>query len=165
MTVSFAQPKLEMTPKGFAPLEVDMPNRSTTKLLESSKDWASYFNTNNSDVFNVTENSLTIESLYENAYYYWNIGVKYKFDIKYNLQIVFKENQKKYTLIFTVKQIYTDNVPMKSTIVSFYTPEGKLKEDFQDIKPSLEHTVNKIIKSYINFIAKGTSTSLNLQQK
>jgi hypothetical protein len=153
MTISLAQTKLEMTPKGFAPLEIETPNRPIHKLLEQSKEWAPYYNKDGSDVFDVTENSLTIEARYENAYYYWNIAVKYNFDIKYSLKIVFREDQK-YTLTFIVKEIYTDRVPLKTTVADFFTPEGKLKDDYKDVKPSLERTANKIAKSYINFIAQ-----------
>jgi hypothetical protein len=153
IVVSSAQTKLELTPKGFAPLEIEMPNQPINKLIEQSKEWARSYNEKGSDVFDVTENSLTIEARYENAYYYWNLAVKYNFDIKYSLKIVFGENQK-YTLTFTVKEIYTDRVLMKTTVVDFFTSEGKLKEDFKDAKPSLENTINRIIKSYINFIAQ-----------
>ena len=153
MTVSLAQPKLEMTPKGFLPLEIEMPKRSIEKLIELSKSWAPYYNENGADVFDVTENSLTIDARYENAYYYWNLGVKYNFEIKYSLKIVFGQNQK-YTLTFIVKEIYTENVPLKTTISDFYTPDGKLKEDFEQVKPSLEKTANRILKSYTNFIAQ-----------
>jgi len=153
IAISSAQTKLEMTPKGFAPIEIQIPNRPNNKLIEQSKAWASYYNVKAYDVFDVTENSITIEALNENACYYWNLGVKYNYDIKYILKIVFGENQK-YTLTFTVKEIYTDAVPLKSTIADFFTAEGKLKEDFTDVKPSLERTVNEIVKSYTRFIAQ-----------
>jgi hypothetical protein len=153
IAVSAAQTKLELTPKGFVPLEIETPNRPINKLLERSKDWASYFNENGSDVYDVTENSLTIDAPYENAYHYWNLAVRYNFDIKYSLKIVFGENQK-YTLTFTVKEIYIDKVPMKTTVTNFFTSEGKLKDDFKDAKPSLENTVNKIVNSYIIFLAQ-----------
>jgi len=151
--ISSAQPKLEMTPQGFKPVEMDTPNKSLHKLLQLSKTWAANYNKKGYDVFDVTENSLTIEALSENAYYYWNLGVKYSYDIKYTLKIVFEENQK-YTLTFTVKEIHTNAVQAKTTIADFFTPEGNLKEDFKDVQPSLENTVNQIVKSYTNFIAQ-----------
>ena len=153
IVVSSAQTKLELTPKGFVPLEIEMPNRPLNKLIEQSKDWAYYYNEKGCDVFDVTTNSLTVDAPYENAYYYYNVGVRYDFDIKYSLKIVFGENQK-YTLTFLVKEIYMDKVQLKTTVTDFFTSEGKLKDDFRDAKPSLEITANKIIKSYINFIAQ-----------
>jgi len=153
IVVSTAQTKLELTPKGFVPLEIEMPNRPINKSIERSKDWAYYYNTDGVDVFDVTANSLTIDAPYENAYYCYNLGVKYNYDIKYSLKIVFGENQK-YTLTFTVKEISIDNVPIKTTATDFFSSEGKLKDAFKDAKPSLENTVNKIIKSYIIFLAQ-----------
>ena len=152
IVVSSAQTKLELTPKGFAPLEIETPNQPINKLIEQSKVWAPHYNINGADVFDVTANSLTIEARYENAYYNYNLAVKYNFDIKYSLKVVFGEDQK-YTLTFIVKEIYIDNVPIKTTVANFFTSEGKLKDDFKDAKPSLEITVNKIINSYINFLA------------
>lgn len=151
IVASSAQVKLEMTPKGFLPLEMDMPNQPIHQLIEQSKEWARYYNQKGADVFDVTENSLTIEARYENAYYYWNLAVKYNFDIKYSLKIVFGENQK-YTLTLIVKEIYTDKVLLKTTVADFFTSEGKLKEDFKDVKTSLEKTANRIVNSYITFI-------------
>lgn len=151
--ISLAQPKLEMTPQGFQTIELETPNKSVNKLLQLSKAWAAYYNKKGYDVFDVTENSLTIEAPSESAYYYWNLGVKYSYDIKYTLKIVFEEDQK-YTLTFAVKEIHANDVQAKTTVADFFTPEGNIKEDFKDVKPSLESTVNKIVKSYTNFIAQ-----------
>jgi len=153
ISFNWAQPKLEMTPKGFAPLEIEMPNQPVSELIKMSRDWAYDYNPNGYDIFDVTENSFSIQALRENAYYNWNLAVKYNYDIKYILKIVFKENHK-YTLTFIVKDIYTDDVPLKSTIADFFTSSGELKESYKDVKPSLENTVNKIVKSYINYIAQ-----------
>lgn len=151
--MSTAQTKLELTPKGFEPIKIEMPNKLMSELINQSKEWAPYYNINGFDVFDVTQNSLSIEALNVNAYSNYNIGVRYWYDIKYNLKIVFDED-KKYTLTFTVKEIYTDKVPLKSKLTDFFTSGGKLKEDYKEIKPSLENTVNKIVNSYINFIAR-----------
>lgn len=151
IAVSTAQTKLELTPKGFLPLEIGTPNLPINKLIERSKDWAYYYNPKGVDVYAVTENSLTIEAPYESAYQYWNLAVRYDYDIKYNLKIAFGENQK-LTLTFVVKEISINNVPIKTTVTDFFTSEGKLKDSFKDAKPSLENTVNKIVRSYINFL-------------
>ena len=149
----WSQPKLEMTPTGFAPIELQTPNLTTEKLIEKSRAWAAYYNKNGFDVFNVTENSLAISALNENAYFYRNIGVPYYYNIRYNMTIVFKDNNT-YTLSFEVKEIYAKEVLVKTTIADFFTPDGKLKEDFKEVKPSLEKTVNRIVKSYTRYLAR-----------
>lgn len=148
-----AQAKLELTPEGFSPLEIKTPNQPVEQLLQASKSWADFYNKKGADVFDVTENSLTIEARVENAYHYYNVGVKYNCDIVYSLKIAFAEN-KIYSLKFLVKEIYAKNVLLKTTTADFFTPVGKVKDDFRDAKPSLESTVNKIVNSYIKFIAQ-----------
>ncbi len=151
VTSAFAQTKPELTPQGFLPLELKTPNRPIDQLVVLSKSWAPYYNKNGYDVSEVTENSLTIEARVENAFYSYNVGVKYNYDIRYSLKILFMENQK-YTLSISVKEIYAENVLTKTTLADFFTAEGKLKDDFRDAKPSLENTINKILNSYVNFI-------------
>ena len=65
MVVSSAQTKVEMTPQGFPTIEIEMPNQPIPKLIEQSKEWPPYFTKNVFDIFDLTENSLTIEALYE----------------------------------------------------------------------------------------------------
>lgn len=153
ITITSAQTKLELTPQGFQSLEMKTPNLPQDQLIQVSKAWAPYYNKNGYDVSEVTENSLLIDARVENAYYYYNVGVKYNCDIKYSLKIVFSED-KKYTLTITVKELYGENALLKTTVADFFTPEGKLKDDFRDAKPSLEKTVNSIVRSFTNFISR-----------
>jgi hypothetical protein len=152
-TSAFAQSKLELTPQGFLPLEIKTPNQTNDKLLQVSKSWATYYNKKGEDVFDVTENSLTIEARVENAFYYYNFGVKHNHDVVYKLKVVFEEN-KKYKLSISVKEIYAENQLLKTTTANFFSTDGKLKDDFKDAKLSLENTVNRIANSYIKFIAQ-----------
>ena len=135
------------------PLELKTPDRPLDQLFQASKSWAPYYNKKGYDVFDVTENSLKIEARVANAFYSYNVGVKYNHDIVYTLKIEFEQN-KKYTLSISVKEIYAENVLLKTTIADFFTDEGKLKDDFRDAKPSLENTINNIVKSYTNFIVQ-----------
>ncbi len=150
VTVS-AQPVVELTPQGFEPVAIKTPDSPLDQLMELSKSWASHYNKKGYDIVEVTENSLTIEALNQNAFYYYNVGVKYNHDIRYTLKIVFGENRQ-YSLAFRVKDIYAENVLLKTTVTDFFTPDGKLKDDFRDAKPSLEKTVNDIVRSFAVFI-------------
>jgi len=149
--VALAQPKLEMTAKGFPPIELPLPNKPNEKLIESSKAWAATYNKRGYDVYDVTANSLKIDGIKKNAYIYRNLGETFTYNIKYTLEIYFNSD-KTYTLAFSVKQIYLKEAPVQTTIADFFMPDGNLKEDFTDVKPSLEDTANKIATSYSNFI-------------
>jgi len=147
-----AQTKLVLTPKGFGTVELKTPNKPLDDLIDASKAWVPFFNRGSYDITEVTQNSMTIDALYENAYYYYNVGVKYNNDIRYSLKVAFLPDHT-YTLTLSVKEIYTKNVLLKTTVSDFFTQDGKVKDDFRDAKSSIESTVNRIIKSYSGFIA------------
>jgi len=148
-----AQNNLELTPQGFASLEIQTPNKPLNQLIEASKFWAPYFNKKGYDLSELTENSLTIDAKILNAYHTYNVGVKYNYDIAYTLKIVFESN-KTYRLKISIKEIYTESIAVKTTIGDFFSTDGKVKNDFKDAKPSLENSINKVLKSYSSFIAQ-----------
>jgi len=152
ISMTSAQSIFEMTPKGFAPVEFPKTEKPAEKLIEAAKNWAATYNKHEYDVYDVTANSLKIDGLKKNAYFYRNLGETFTYNITYTLEVYFNSD-KTYTLAFSVKQIYLKNAPVKTTIADFYMPDGKLKEDFVDVKPSLEDTANKIAKSFTNFIS------------
>lgn len=145
--------KFELTPQGFPNQQLTTPNKLLEKLIESSKSWAYYYNKQGHDVLNLTDNSLTIEAKKESAFHNYNVGARYNYDMVYALKIYFKEDNN-YTLDLSIKELYSDNVLLKMTTADFFTPEGKVKEDYLEAKNSLEDTVAKIIKSYANYISK-----------
>jgi hypothetical protein len=152
VAVSLAQPKLELTPNGFPPIEIPKPNKTPEKLIEASKGWADYYNKKEHDVYDVTENSFSIDAMKENAFFYRNLGETFQFRIKYTLKVEFLE--KALRLSFIVKEIYTKQTLTKTTVSDFFTPDGKLKDDYEEAKPSLERTANDIAKSYADFISR-----------
>lgn len=151
ITFATAQQKPELTPQGFAPIEFKAPNKPQQKLIEAAKSWAAYYNKKGYDVYDVTENSLSIDALKEYAYFYRSLGERYDYNIVYTLKVVFRED-KTYALTFLVKEIYAKQSLTKTTVADFFTPDGKLKEDFEEAKPSLENTAEKIVNSFSRFI-------------
>ena len=153
VAITSAQIKLELTPQGFTPIEIELHKKSFDKITEVSKSWATYYNKRGADVYDVNQNSLSIGALNEYAYYYWNLGEKYNYNIKYIMTLKFKENNK-YTLAFKVNEILSDHVLTKTTTADFFTAEGNVKQEYEESKTSLENTVNKIVNSYVDYIAK-----------
>jgi hypothetical protein len=153
ISICKAQPKTEMTPQGFPAVELPTPNKPHEKLIELTKAWASYYNQDGYDVFDVTDNSATVGALKINACFHRSLGVLYDYNIRYTLKIVFSK-EKTYTLKFSANEFYADDILTKTNIPDFFTTDGKIKEDFEEVKPSLERTANKIIESYSNFIAR-----------
>ena len=140
-----------MTPQGFAPVTLETPRKTNEKLMEAARAWAPFYNKKNYDIYDVTENSLSIDGWKENAYFYRHLGERYDYNIKYTLKVVFNTD-KTYTITFFLKEVYAKEVLVKTQVADFFTADGKLKEDFEEVKPSLENTVEKILKSFSGFI-------------
>ncbi|OYU80570.1 MAG: hypothetical protein CFE23_08805 [Flavobacterium sp. BFFFF1] len=152
-TLLFAQPKMELTASGFSSMEFPMPDVPLENLIETAKGWASNYNRNGYDVYDEKPNMLKIDAVKENGFYYMNRGQKFVFKIKYTLAIVFEA--KVYKLSFAVKEIYgKDDTAVKSGISGYFTNEGQLKEGFDDVKPSLEYTAERIVGSFVEAINK-----------
>ena len=152
---AFAQERATLTPGGFQTITFDRPARTQEKLIENAKAWAGYYNRRNEypyDVYDVTANSLSIDAYNENAFFYRNRGEVHRHRIRYTLHVDIQE--KTYTVSFAVKEIYSNNTLTELTVADFFAPDGRLKEDYEEVRPSLEKTANEAIYSFANYMAR-----------
>lgn len=148
-----AQLQMDLSPSGFAPVEAAMPNAPMNNLIETAKGWAYNYNKKGADVYEITANSLKIDAVKDNAFYYVNRGQKYVFGIKYMLIVTFGEAR--YKVSFVVKEIYAkDQKPMQSKLSDYFTSEGKVKEDYTEMLPSLEYTAEQIVGSFLETMGR-----------
>jgi len=160
VTLASAQPpRLELEPRGFAPVDVQIPATSNEKLIEVTKAWANEYNNRRStgnrrrgyDVTDETTNALTIHAYKRNAFFYRERGMAFNHSIDYSLRLNFYETY--YTIQFTVESIYIDNDKLiESDIQDYFTSDGKLKEGYDELETSLEDNVNEIVESHYNFV-------------
>ena len=142
---TFAQ-QFELTPQGFDAVEIPRPNRTNEKLIEITKDWAAYYYKQGCDVYNVTANSLDIDTFKDNAFFYHNLGELFSHRVKYTMRINFAEDVCR--IRFIVKEIYVKKTLIKMTPADFFTPDGELKDDMDEAKKSLEKTANNALTSF-----------------
>jgi len=145
----FAQ-QLTLTATGFEPVSFPRPVMTDDKIVEAVKSWADAYNKREHDVFNVTSNSLEVDAMKDNAFFYHNLGELYSYNIKYNLKISF--DAKQVWVAFGVKEIYTKQTLLKTTVADFFDPDGRLKEDFDEVKPSLEETADKVVSALAKYL-------------
>ena len=147
-------PRMELTPTGFGSVTVTIPDTPVEKLVEVSRNWAQEYNRKERDgvdITNVTDNSMTISAFRKNAFHYSNRGETFYQKIRYNMDLSFTGSS--YTVSFTVTDIYADdNKRLTYLLPDYFLPDGRLKEDYEDIEPSLEQTVNTIVRAHYNFI-------------
>lgn len=153
-SLAIAQTKLELTPNGFSSLKINSPAKPLEKLMDAAKTWADTYNSKNgADAYDVTSNSLKIDALKDNAFFFRNLGETYSFKIRYTLSVEFGDRT--YKLTFRVKEILdSDEKLLNTTIADYFTSEGKLKEDYEEVKLSLENTANAIVNSFATYIAR-----------
>lgn len=148
-----AQPNLELTPRGFEPVEAEVPATPNEKLITTSESWAKEFNRRQKgvDINGITANSMTISAFKKNAFFIRSKGEMFEYAIHYTLKIKF--NVSSYTLQFIVNDIYTNGDKLvKYKLPDYFTSDGNLKEGYSDLKPSLERTVNEIVTSHYNYL-------------
>ncbi|MEZ0007521.1 hypothetical protein ABH942_002903 [Flavobacterium sp. 28YEA47A] len=153
-----AQARMELTPKGFDPnpIRSNLPFMTNEKFLDGTKLWIQEFSRGEADVSEITENSLTIDAFRDNAFFYRNLGDTYYQKVKYRMKISKEGNE--YVLSFQVTEIYAKNTLMKSGITDYFTPDGKMKDGFQEVKSSIEKTVGIILDSYNKYITNYAKT-------
>lgn len=144
-------PKLVLTPGGFDPVKVTVPQTPNEKLVELTKQWAAKANQNyDVDLTEVTGNSLTVTSYRNNGFLYRSKGETHEHRIKYQMKFSFSGDF--YTVTFSVPEIYNDGILLKYTLPNYFDSNGNIKEGYTDLKPSMENTANALVNSHYNFI-------------
>jgi len=145
--LSFGQSKSELLPNGtFPPVEENIKPMTNEKFVDGARLWIGEFSRGEYDITEVTENSLTIDAFRDNAFLYTNRGESFPHKVKYQLKIT--KNGNKYSANFKVTEIYTKKTILESTLADYFTSDGKLKEGFEEVKPSMDRTVNIILGSF-----------------
>jgi len=150
--VSFAQSKSELLPNGsFPPVQENIKSMTNEKFLDGTRLWIGEFSRGEYDITEITESSLTIDAFRDNAFIYTNRGESFPHKIKYQLKI--SKNGNSYSVNFRITEIHTKKTILESTMADYFTSEGKLKEGFEEVKPTMDRTVNIILGSFYRYIS------------
>lgn len=150
--VMAAQPKMELQPYGFDPVEIDAPSMNSEKFIELTQNWAMEYNRREGryDVTGVSNNTITVSAYKKKAFFYRNLGEAFEHKIRYSIDFSF--NGSTYTLAFKVIDIYSNDKLLEYKIPDYFTSDGKFKDGYAEIEQSLESSVNDIIRSHYNFL-------------
>ena len=150
--LSQAQSKSELLPNGtFPPVQENIKPMTSEKFIDGTNLWIGEFARGEYDITEVTENSLTIDAFRDNAFIYTNRGESFPHKVKYQLKI--SKNGNTYSANFRVTEIHTKKVILESSMADYFTSEGKLKEGFEEVKPTMDRTVNIILGSFYRYIS------------
>ncbi|HEY0045619.1 MAG TPA: hypothetical protein VGB44_02805 [Flavobacterium sp.] len=150
-TATIAQTRIELTTRGFSTIEVPRPEGTIDELIEASRAWANEYRHEQPSVHDITSNSLKITAIRNNAFFYRNVGETFRNGVGYTLSVTFTATTCR--ISFSVNDIYERNALKEMEITDYFTSDGRPKEDFEDVKPSLEETVNNLVNSYLSYIS------------
>lgn len=151
---AFSQINLELQPQGFPSVTIKRPPVPEDKLIEAVRNWVATYNEKNQYGYDITEVSnagMTIDAYKRNAFYYRNRGELYQHRIRYTMRLEFGETIK---IQFSVKEVYAQKNLTTLQVSDFFLPDGRLKDDYLDAKPSLEKTTNSILNNFVDFMAR-----------
>ncbi|WP_447636301.1 hypothetical protein [Flavobacterium microcysteis] len=156
--ISNAQARMELTPKGFDPNPIrgSLPFMTNEKFINGTQLWIQEFSRGESDISEVTENSLTIDAFRDNAFFYRNLGNTFYQKVRYRIKLSKEGNE--YVLSFQITEIYANKTLLNSGITDYFKPDGKMKDGFEEVKPSIEKTVGIILNSYHRYITNYAKT-------
>ncbi len=150
--------KFVLTKDGVEPIVVQFDSMSAPVLYAKAYKWVqkSYKNPEKVLKTNLQGEEIRVEAYKEGAFFYKQFGKPYYFDIEYSFTIQLKD--KKIRLIYTPSQIWTSlSSRALFSYSSFFKKTGELKDVYRDAKPSMEQTMNDLVKSLCDYLNNKTS--------
>lgn len=144
-----------LQPEGFNTVVLERPNLTDDALKEAVRSWAANEYQHNEagyDIYGEKQDGLLWSSEMHNAFYYINRGETQHHRIKYECALRF--DAQRLFLDFRVTEIYTGRQLTRLSIADFFNGQGALKNDYRDAKPSLEASVNRLLRSFSGFMAR-----------
>src|SRR5690606_16796117 len=142
-TSLLAQQELSLSPSGYGSVTVPKPMKTTEKIIETAKSWVANYNQTIDhpyEVYDITSDGFKIDGHKPNAFYYRNRGEAFYHRVKYTLDVQLSETT--YSIRVSIPEIYTSDVLTELRIADFFAPDGRVKDDYIDAKPSLDKSVN-----------------------
>lgn len=151
-SVCFAQPTVTLVNGTLPDVEAKIPEIESKKFINLTKAWVTEAKRSGEtlDVSNVSSGSLTISGYKHNAFNYRERGETHWHDAKVVMQVSFSSTTM--TIKITLPELYTNRgKPIRYTLPDYFV-DGKLKDGYDGLQNSLEENLNRIVRSYYNFI-------------
>ena len=149
---NYAQINVRVTQNGVDPnpTQGKIPAMTDERFIELTQNWIQEFSRGEFEITELTPNSMTIDAFRDNAFIYRNKGETFHHKIKYRMKV--QKTGNTYTAGFQIAEIYANKVLLKSLISDYFLSNGNPKEGFEEVKPSLENSINIILNSYDRYL-------------
>jgi hypothetical protein len=158
-TLSFSQdiPKLKLTPTGVEPIVVATDSLKATDLYKKALNWVqeTYKNPDMVLKAKIENEKIRIEGFQSEAWWFKSLGMKMYIDMKYTVEIAFKDG--KYKFEYTIGQFSNKGSDVLYDYTSFYKKNGEVRSMYSDAVVSIEETMNNLSLSFYDY-ATGKTT-------
>lgn len=137
---------------GCAPVVYEFSGFSADSLYKKSVAWVKEKYRKPSEVLvaDLPGEKIRVSGFMSNAYFIKQLGQKLYYDMYYDLEVEFKEG--KIRVSFTPGQITGDGRKALFDVYYFFKEDGSVKNAYKDAVPSLNESVNSLVRSLTAFI-------------
>lgn len=147
-----AQPATELSASGFAPVTFSVPARDMLDRVDAISRWAARENRKGHDIVRESDQTLRVEARRDNAFFYRDRGEEHAFRVRYVMKIQFSDTS--CTVRFSVSEIYDKDQLLQTQLSGYFRADGRIKEDFEEVKPSMERTANALLRSLYDVLQR-----------
>lgn len=137
---------------GCAPVVYEFSGLSADSLYKKSVSWVKdkYRKPSEVLVADLPGEKIRISAFMPSAYFIKQLGQKLYYDMYYELEVEFKDGKIRVT--YTPGQITGDGRKMLFDVYYFFKEDGSVKNAYKDAIPSLNESINGLVRSLIGFI-------------
>jgi hypothetical protein len=141
-----------LTPSGFEPVVVEMPELTAEALFHKTEQWVQYFYKNPSEVLKarIGNELIRIEGFCNDCWSTKTLGIKYPMDFSYVLEFGFKDG--KYRFDLKVRELSNDGARMLFHTDTFFKKDGSVKTAYVMAVDEMNENVSRIFESHQNFV-------------
>lgn len=151
-------PKLKLTREGIEPIIVEVDSGLTAEeMYKRALNWIkeSYENPGEVVKAKFENEKIRLNGFAKDAWFYKSFGKSLYYDMKYSLEIAFKDGKYKFSYEIS-DNFYTDG-SRAYHFTQMFTGNGQVKKYYaEDGVPSLEKTMNDLSTSFYNFVTGQT---------
>lgn len=153
-----------LTKDGFTDyIVIDAPGKSANTLYDKTLEWINKTYNNPREVIkaDIKNDYVRFEGIKSNLYCYSPIGLPVCYDVKYQIEVSFKDNKYKFDIAQLDEYVkpsqyssggWRDLMPGNSTVL-FYKKDGSVKGGYKNYIQSIPdyfNTLHKSLSDYIN---------------
>ncbi len=155
--IAFSQDSLKVNAEGVSEIVVSIEGKTASELYGKALNWVQTTYKNPETVLKskIENESIRVNGFSSDAWFYKSMGIKNYYDMKYTIEVSFKEGR--YRLVFTVGEFTAKGASVMHKPKHFFKKDGSVAKTYSDAVPSIEETMNNLSMSFYNYVSGATA--------